>query len=887
MAIKISGTTVIDDNRHIINVNNFGNSDTVYTGNGSGLSGISFGTNTFEASGAIADGIAVKLNSDGTVSSATKTSTGINTVSAITTFTTSRSFDYAPVFDSTNNKVVIFYRDYGDSSKGKAVVATISGDSVSYGTVVEFESASTSDPCAAFDSDNGKVVVFYSADSKGYAKVGTVSGTSITFGSRVEFNGGSTDLYGDSATYDPDEGKVIISYRDSGNSSYGTSRVGTVSGTSISFGSEVVFRSATCAYISSTYDSTNGKVVVAFRDDGASSYGKIVGGDVSGTSISFDSGSGGINEKTFESGRADYIRVVHDASAGVNVVAYQDDGDSQKGKVQPLRIDGNGFETGTNRTFESNQIRNMGLAYDSKNQRVVISYSDDTNSFQGRAIVCNIDSVGNVNGYPSFGSTLTFTTGYTGHINSTYDSNADRTIITYIDDTPDNGESVLVNCGGLNAFSANTGVVFDDGNSTEIDSVYDPDTDRFIVVYEESNIGRAVVGKVVGTEVTFGDPVIFNNGYTAVPQITYDTNSNKVVINYRDSGDGGKGKCIVGTVTGGTTNTISFGDETEYASSIQNPAITFDPDNNKVAVVYRDAGDSDKGKVRIGTVSGDSITFGTAAEFSTNTVTQMQAVYDTNANRVVIVYRHNGNSDRGTAIVGTVSGTSISFGTAVVFHSAAINNPGVCFDSTNNKVVIAYRDGSSLGRAIVGTVSGTSISFGTAVTYARNSSVTYMVASYDSSNNKVVIAHKSSDSHGRAYAGQVDGTSIIFNPGILFHDGDIGGADHAVGSSFIPGHEKTVVVFRDRESNVNYGTAVTINMSETDITSDNYIGIAAEAISDGSTGSITTIGGINDSQSGLTTAASSFVQFDGTIGTTDTGVAAGIVIDDDKVIVKG
>jgi hypothetical protein len=44
--------------------------------------------------------------------------------------------------------------------------------------------------------------------------------------------------------------------------------------------------------------------------------------------------------------------------------------------------------------------------------------------------------------------------------------------------------------------------------------------------------------------------------------------------------------------------------------------------------------------------------------------------YDANAQKVVIAYRDGGNSNYGTAIVGTVSGTSISFGTPVVFESA-------------------------------------------------------------------------------------------------------------------------------------------------------------------------------------------------------------------------
>ena len=38
-------------------------------------------------------------------------------------------------------------------------------------------------------------------------------------------------------------------------------------------------------------------------------------------------------------------------------------------------------------------------------------------------------------------------------------------------------------------------------------------------------------------------------------------------------------------------------------------------------------------------------------------------------NKVVIAYGDSGNSFPGTAIVGTVSGTSITFGTPVVFES--------------------------------------------------------------------------------------------------------------------------------------------------------------------------------------------------------------------------
>ncbi|MGA1772345.1 MAG: threonine synthase, partial [Flavobacteriaceae bacterium] len=85
-------------------------------------------------------------------------------------------------------------------------------------------------------------------------------------------------------------------------------------------------------------------------------------------------------------------------------------------------------------------------------------------------------------------------------------------------------------------------------------------------------------------------------------------------------------------------------------------------------------------------------------------------VASTNSNKVVIAYRDIGNSSYGTAVVGTVSGTSISFGSPVVFESSDSRDVDITFDSTNNKVVIAYRDtlSSHSGTGIVGTVSGTS-----------------------------------------------------------------------------------------------------------------------------------------------------------------------------------
>ena len=125
-------------------------------------------------------------------------------------------------------------------------------------------------------------------------------------------------------------------------------------------------------------------------------------------------------------------------------------------------------------------------------------------------------------------------------------------------------------------------------------------------------------------------------------------------------------------------------------------------------VVYVDAGDSNKLKSKVGTVSGTSISF-VLAQISANNCDNPDITYDTVNNKVVVVYRDTGNSNYGTAAVGTVSGTDISFGTPVVFNSGNSTDISAKFDENVGKVVISYRDegNQNKGTFIYGTVSGT------------------------------------------------------------------------------------------------------------------------------------------------------------------------------------
>jgi len=211
-------------------------------------------------------------------------------------------------------------------------------------------------------------------------------------------------------------------------------------------------------------------------------------------------------------------------------------------------------------------------------------------------------------------------------------------------------------------------------------------------------------------------------------------------------------------------------------------------------------------------------------------------VFDPDTNKVVIAYTDTGNSSYGTVVVSTVSNTSISFGTPVVFESASTAQmEKIAYDTSANKVVIGYNDGgnSSYGTIIYGTVSGTSISFESPV--------------------------------------------VFLTENTMF-----------INSIFDPDNDNLVLIYRD-QGNSEYGTGVVYNSDGKPLTSENYIGMSSGGqVASGSSATVDIIGTVNADQSSLTAGQSYFVQTDGTIGLTadSPSVFAGTAISSTKLLVK-
>ena len=426
-------------------------------------------------------------------------------------------------------------------------------------------------------------------------------------------------------------------------------------------------------------------------------------------------------------------------------------------------------------------------------------------------------------------------------------------------------------------------VVFESATvGSNVASTFDSNSNKVVIVYQDtanSFYGTAIVGTVSGTSISFGSPVVFSSANrTQEIQITFDSNSNKVVVAYDDKPDGEKGKAIVGTVSG---TSISFGSAVVFNNGSTDTgtpnAITFDSNSNKVVIAFQDKADTNKGKAIVGTVSGTSISFGSAATFlNADYATHVSATFDSNSNKVVIVYKDGSNSTHGYAVVGTVSGTSISFGTPVVFEAAATNDPNVAFDTVNNKIVIAYAD-FTVGTAIVGTVSGTAISFGSPVIFNSTATTSPRVR-FDATAGKMVIAYGEGASNvGTFKTGTVNGTSISFDSATVFESDATNSQNGLVYDS----NAGKMVLSYYSGSNSGYGTSKVLQTGYTNITRG--------SVADGDTAAINLKGAVDENQVGLTAGQSYYVQTGGTLGTTagDPSVFAGTAVSATKLIVKG
>ena len=277
-----------------------------------------------------------------------------------------------------------------------------------------------------------------------------------------------------------------------------------------------------------------------------------------------------------------------------------------------------------------------------------------------------------------------------------------------------------------------------------------------VVINADGTVSAA--GLVVTPVPVIGSKVEFEAGNTSYISSCYDTGSNKVIIAYRDGNDSNRVKAIVGTVASGA---ITFGTPANIDGNTGSfTSIAYDANANKVVVIYHKNTTND-GVAQVGTVSGTSISFGSENVFSSTEISYNAIRYDSSANKLIIAwYSPNDTAIKVTA--GTISGTNMSFGAVASTAAPSSISIGLVYDANANKSLLCYRGPSNYGYAAVISLSGTTASIGTPAAFISET-VSDVNAVHDSSNNKTLIVwRKASNNYGAGIVATISGTSVTF-----------------------------------------------------------------------------------------------------------------------------
>jgi hypothetical protein len=461
-------------------------------------------------------------------------------------------------------------------------------------------------------------------------------------------------------------------------------------------------------------------------------------------------------------------------------------------------------------------------------------------------------------------------------------------------------------------------------------------------IYTPSSTSSSVITALASGAITKGAPVSINSdgtvsttGYSNATPSTYGGNlpqgntnyvtpvmssahdpvSGATVLAYTNSA--GQGEAVVCTVGAGTSLTATFGTPVVFdIANCYQYSVVFDTVNSKFVIVYYLAGAGMKAIV--GTVTGSTISFGTSTVIESITATSSSACFDSSTVTIVVSYGVFVSTVR--AAVGTISGTTITFGTIAIVDAATtlyqINS--ISFNASAGKVLIYYGDVNTVGYCIVGTVAITTISFGTRLSIGAASFVNSVYDSlnlknvlnlsstfkaititgltpslfaqtslgiavpnssvFDSTNNKIIVS-TNNGSISQVFYVTLTGTTFSTTSAVPYF---YPSSSLITSVSWNLKYGK-VLLFDGFSSASNY---VTVGVGSN---STKFIGFASATVANGINETVNVIGGVNSSQTALSTSNKYYVQVDGSLSTTQgsTGVYAGTALSASKILVKG
>ena len=322
-------------------------------------------------------------------------------------------------------------------------------------------------------------------------------------------------------------------------------------------------------------------------------------------------------------------------------------------------------------------------------------------------------------------------------------------------------------------------------NSTELNRTdqsyygvcWSPQRNRLIIAQSKESGNKQASAAIATPALPFGTNSLvagsdqpFDTSDVEWTDCAYDPDTNQAIFVWEDMGSSNYGKCVLGTLSGNDFDEMTFGTTVTFESSaVDSCKVVYDTTNDKAVVIYRITS-SGAFKAIVGTVSGTDISFGTAVDLTGGYITDpggIDACFAAGSiNRVVAAFHHAGDGNKGNTVALQVSGTSITWGTPVQHNgNGAASHNRCCYEENAGKVVVSFRDdtNSGIGGVNIATITGSTVTFAGSVTpFPGSIQCGGQGLCYDPSSKDIFIfcAMSNSSNHGRIIRGTVSGNSI-------------------------------------------------------------------------------------------------------------------------------
>ena len=331
------------------------------------------------------------------------------------------------------------------------------------------------------------------------------------------------------------------------------------------------------------------------------------------------------------------------------------------------------------------------------------------------------------------------------------------------------------------------------------------DSTHFVVCYLDFfQPGQCMIGEVDGNTFTWGSETTFCSDISAGSYNKLDVcaiGTNKIIVGYTDDVLDDDGYTRAATTSGTTIGPWGTAFEVETGDLEHVTCATLDTD--KVVFVYNDENNGNTITCRACTTSGTTISCGTSYPHCGGIVDDYPTMSQSDqmgTDKWVSCYRSvDVGPNDGFCFAGTANGTDLTFGSKAEFSAnASVDYVDVAKVDTDKFIVVWHNVDSSLGVATAGTLSGTTITYGSDATFLSGNTSNNNVVGNDATHAVIAYSDDSGAEGESNYSSIAWATrAITVGSAETFEAGATGGATDIGLDIGLLTSDKVVICFQE------------------------------------------------------------------------------------------